>query len=52
MNGFLSFRQKNQQDISEAIFEKIIAELKKESYINLKQLSVEKVRDILKEIRP
>lgn len=50
-NEWLSqFQAKESTDISEAIFEKIIAELKKESYINLKQLSVEKVRDILKKL--
>lgn len=50
-NEWLSqFQAKESTDISEAIFEKIIGELKKESYINLKQLSVEKVRDILKKL--
>ena len=50
-NEWLSqFQAKESTDISEAIFENIINELKKESYINLKQLSVEKVRDILKKL--
>lgn len=50
-NEWLSqFQAKESTDISEDIFDKIIKELKKESYINLKQLSVEKVRDILKKL--
>jgi len=50
-NEWLSqFQAKESTDISEDIFEKIIRELKKESYINLKQLTVEKVRDILKKL--
>ena len=50
-NEWLSqFQAKESTDISEDIFDKIIQELKKESYINLKQLSVEKVRDILKKL--
>ena len=51
MNGYHSFRPKNQQILVKQYSKKIIGELKKESYINLKQLSVEKVRDIRKEIR-
>ena len=50
-NEWLSqFQAKESTDISEDIFDKIIRELKKESYINLRQLSVEKVRDILKKL--
>ena len=50
-NEWLSqFQAKESTDISEDIFEKIMNELKKESYINLKTLTVEKVRDILKKL--
>tara|TARA_B100000963_G_scaffold361467_1_gene397037 strand:+ start:1962 stop:3182 length:1221 start_codon:yes stop_codon:yes gene_type:complete len=50
-NEWLSqFQAKESTDISEEIFEKIMNELKKETYINLKTLTVEKVRDILKKL--
>ena len=50
-NEWLSqFQAKESTDISEDIFDKIMNELKKESYINLKTLTVEKVRDILKKL--
>lgn len=50
-NEWLSqFQAKESTDISEDIFDKIMKELKKESYINLKTLTVEKVRDILKKL--
>ena len=50
-NEWLSqFQAKESTDISEEIFDKIMNELKKESYINLKTLTVEKVRDILKKL--
>jgi hypothetical protein len=50
-NEWLSqFQAKESTDISEDIFDKILTELKKESYINLKQLNVDRVRDILKKL--
>ena len=50
-NEWLSqFQAKESTDISEEIFDKIMNELKKETYINLKTLTVEKVRDILKKL--
>ena len=50
-NEWLSqFQAKESTDINEEIFEKISNELKKESYINLKNLTVDRVRDILKKL--
>jgi hypothetical protein len=50
-NEWLSqFQAKESTDISDDIFEKILKELKKETYINLKHLTVERVRDILKKL--
>ena len=50
-NEWLSqFQAKESTDISDEIFEKIQNELKKESYLNLKNLSANKVRDILKKL--
>tara|TARA_B100001093_G_scaffold513197_1_gene584610 strand:+ start:253 stop:1470 length:1218 start_codon:yes stop_codon:yes gene_type:complete len=50
-NEWLSqFQAKESTDISDDIFEKIQNELKKESYLNLKNLSANKVRDILKKL--
>lgn len=50
-NEWLSqFQAKESTDISEKIFEKIQNELKKESYLNLKKLTSDKVRDILKKL--
>tara|TARA_B100000575_G_C23142410_1_gene665298 strand:- start:5911 stop:7128 length:1218 start_codon:yes stop_codon:yes gene_type:complete len=50
-NEWLSqFQAKESTDINEEIFDKILKELKKESYINLKHLTVERVRDILKKL--
>jgi len=50
-NEWLSqFQAKESTDISELIFEKILSELRKESYIDLKLLTVDKVRDVLKKL--
>jgi hypothetical protein len=50
-NEWLSqFQAKESTDINDDIFEKIQHELKKESYLNLKNLSANKVRDILKKL--
>lgn len=50
-NEWLSqFQAKESTDIDEDIFDKIVNELKKESYINLSTLTVDKVRDILKKL--
>jgi len=50
-NEWLSqFQAKESTDISELIFDKILNELRKESYIDLKLLTVEKVRDVLKKL--
>ena len=48
-NEWLSqFQAKESTDISEEVFEKIQNELKKESYLNFKNITTCKVRDILK----
>jgi len=50
-NEFLSqFQAKESTDISNEIFEKIVDELKKESYINIKTVSPQKIREILKKL--
>uniref|UniRef100_A0A6C0JCN6 Uncharacterized protein n=1 Tax=viral metagenome TaxID=1070528 RepID=A0A6C0JCN6_9ZZZZ len=50
-NEWLSqFQAKESTDISEDIFEKIEQELKKESYLNFKNITTSKVRDILKKL--
>lgn len=50
-NEWLSqFQAKESTDISEDIFEKIQQELKKEAYIDLKHLTSDKIRDILKKL--
>jgi ribosomal protein S27E len=50
-NEWLSqFQAKESTDISDEIFEKIEAELKKERYLDIKNLTASKVRDILKKL--
>ena len=50
-NEWLSqFQAKESTDISEDIFDKIQEELKKEAYIDLKHLTSDKIRDILKKL--
>tara|TARA_B100000925_G_scaffold26247_2_gene17658 strand:+ start:1473 stop:2663 length:1191 start_codon:yes stop_codon:yes gene_type:complete len=50
-NEWLSqFQAKESTDISEEVFEKIQNELKKESYLNFKNITTCKVRDILKKL--
>ena len=50
-NEFLSqFQAKESTDIDNRIFEKIRDELKKERYINIKTISANKVREILKKL--
>ena len=50
-NEWLSqFQAKESTDISEEIFDKIQEELKKEAYIDLKHLTSDKIRDILKKL--
>ena len=50
-NEFLSqFQAKESTDISPEIFDKIVDELKKETYINIKTVSPQKIREILKKL--
>ena len=50
-NEFLSqFQAKESTDIHDEIYEKIINELKKERYINIKNITADKVREILKKL--
>ena len=50
-NEFLSqFQAKESTDINNEIFEKIVDELKKETYINVKTVSPQKIREILKKL--
>lgn len=50
-NEFLSqFQAKESTDINNEIFEKIVDELKKETYINIKTVSPQKIREILKKL--
>lgn len=50
-NEWLSqFQAKESTDISEEVFEKIQNELRKESYLNYKNITTNKVRDILKKL--
>jgi len=50
-NEFLSqFQAKESTDIDNKIFDKILEELKKESYINIKNITPNKVREILKKL--
>lgn len=50
-NEFLSqFQAKESTDISPEIFDKIVDELKKETYINIKTVSPQKIREVLKKL--
>lgn len=50
-NEFLSqFQAKESTDIDNKIFDKILEELKKETYINIKTITPNKVREILKKL--
>jgi hypothetical protein len=50
-NEFLSqFQAKESTDIANEIFEKIVDELKKESYLNIKNIKPNKIREILKKL--
>ena len=50
-NEFLSqFQAKESTDIHDEIYEKILNELKKERYINIKNITADKVREILKKL--
>uniref|UniRef100_A0A6C0B3E9 Viral late gene transcription factor 3 zinc ribbon domain-containing protein n=1 Tax=viral metagenome TaxID=1070528 RepID=A0A6C0B3E9_9ZZZZ len=50
-NEFLSqFQAKESTDIHEEIYNKILNELKKERYINIKNITADKVREILKKL--
>ena len=50
-NEFLSqFQAKESTDIGNEIFEKIVDELKKESYLNIKNIKPNKIREILKKL--
>ena len=50
-NEFLSqFQAKESTDIGDEIYNKILKELKKERYINIKNISADKIREILKKL--
>lgn len=50
-NEFLSqFQAKESTDISDEIYKKIMNELKKERYINIKNITADKIREILKKL--
>ena len=50
-NEFLSqFQAKESTDINDEIYEKILNELKKERYINIKNITADKIREILKKL--
>jgi len=51
-NEFLSqFQAKESTDIDNKIFDKILEELKKETYINIKHITPNKIREILKKLQ-
>jgi len=50
-NEFLSqFQAKESTDIGDGIYNKILKELKKERYINIKNITADKIREVLKKL--